>query len=222
MGSWFRHILGMELTTYTGFSPNGVEATGSFTGPRDGSVLHFSRPGTEKREHSGNPVSPRQQSCYRICSLSRNHGRYSVTKSTYFTWISGEIPGILSARVWMCWGGLSSPPQSLRCALPKCVISLHDRFSIPSTYLLALLLALSQFFVSFLSPPASPALGQASECQQSLPNVGTGECFWSGPPAPGFLSSTVLTKLFLIMVKRCAGRDLRLNFAEITNLNYFD
>ena len=39
----------MELTTCTGFSPNGVEATGSFTGPRDGSVLHFSRPGTEKR-----------------------------------------------------------------------------------------------------------------------------------------------------------------------------
>ena len=39
----------MELTTCTGFSPNGVEAIGSFTGPRDGSVLHFSRPGTEKR-----------------------------------------------------------------------------------------------------------------------------------------------------------------------------
>lgn len=35
-------------------------------------------------------------------------------------------------------------------------------------------------------------------------------------PAPGFLSSTVLTKFFLIMVKWCAGRDLRLNFAEIT------
>lgn len=35
----------------------------------------------------------------------------------------------------------------------------------------------------FFSPPASPAVGQASEHQQSLlPNAGTAEYFWSIPP----------------------------------------
>lgn len=36
----------------------------------------------------------------------------------------------------------------------------------------------------FFSPPASPAVGQASECQQNLllPNAGTAEYFWSIPP----------------------------------------
>ena len=77
-----------------------------------------------------------------------------------------------------CGGGLPSPAQSLRWALPKYVISLNDRFSILSTYLRLLLLAPSQFFLPLFSPPASPALGQASECQQSLlPDVGAGEYF---------------------------------------------
>lgn len=40
----------MELTTCTGFSPNGAEATGSFNGPRDRQVFFISPvPGTENR-----------------------------------------------------------------------------------------------------------------------------------------------------------------------------
>lgn len=41
---------------------------------------------------------------------------------------------------------------------------------------------LSQFFLSFFSPPASPALGQASKCQQSLyQTLGLGNTFEAYP-----------------------------------------
>ena len=70
------------------------------------------------------------------------------------------------------WGRAFQSSTKFELCSTKCVVSLNDRFSMPSTYLLPLLLAQPVLPV-ILFPAASPALGQASKCQQSLyPTLG--------------------------------------------------
>lgn len=122
---------------------------------------------------------PRQQSCYRICLLAET--MVGTQNQIYvFTWISWRTRDSICTGL-RC-GRASSPPKFEVCSTKMCHQPpwpfFHPKHLFTST------VAGSQAFLhakSFLSPPASPALGQVSECQQSLPNVGTGECFWSGP-----------------------------------------